>query len=139
MIRYVNMDYVFCSAMTHRQGTAKLPSYDIMCQWFKNLFTRIRALPEHLHVDLPDKNSLRYAIPKLHWYGHKEEGHSRFSLNNIPGAARNDLEAIERTWPKAEATGGSTKQSGPGGHHLTLNDVWGHQNWRKLVDIGAYS
>ncbi|KAH8077049.1 hypothetical protein BXZ70DRAFT_902489 [Cristinia sonorae] len=126
--RYANMDYIFASVLKFRRGTEVFVSYDIMCQWLVHLHERLEELPPTLQIDLPDKDELRFVIPKLHWYGHKSLGHSRYCINHVPGGCRNDCEGIERRWWDTQPATNSAKLMGPGGHHLTMNDFWGYTN-----------
>lgn len=49
-------------------------SYDIVCQWFINIFSRLAGadFPSHLDVGLP-KGRIQWAIPKYHFNGHEEK------------------------------------------------------------------
>ncbi|KAJ8579289.1 hypothetical protein M405DRAFT_722223, partial [Rhizopogon salebrosus TDB-379] len=42
--KYINMDYLFFSVMRHRDLKVLNVSYDIACQWSRNLWTRMRTL-----------------------------------------------------------------------------------------------
>lgn len=119
--------------MRHHPDVEKLNSYDITCQWIIYLIDRIASYPEEYQVNLPETSLLRWAIGKLHWYSHKQEGHSHFSLNWIPGVGRSDGEGIERRWWDIQPIASSVKMMGPGAHQGFLNDHWGYANWRKLV------
>ncbi len=132
------MDYIFISAMLHNLRIRKLVSYDIACQWSKGLLERVSKFPTHMRIPLPS-GSIKYAIPKLHWHGHERKDHSKFSLNYIPGAARNDGEGVERNWWEAQPMANSTKTMGPGGRQGTLEDSWGYSNWRRVVQLGKWS
>ncbi len=136
--RWVNMDYVFVSAMLRHLRVRKLVSYDIACQWCKGLLDRIRDFPSHIQIPLPT-GSIMYAIPKLHWASHERKNHSKFSMNYIPGAARTDGEGVERNWWEVQPAANSTKTMGPGGRQGTLEDHWGWLNWRKIVNFGESS
>lgn len=137
--RYVNMDLIFCSAMRHYKGVRKLSVYDIICQWIIYLKERIKQYPEEYQVDLPEVSQLQWAIGKLHWYAHKQEGHSRFSLNWIPYVGRSDGEGIERRWWDIQPIANSVKMMGPGARQGFLNDHWGYANWRKCVSLRMFS
>ncbi len=132
------MDYIFVSAMLRHLHVCKLISYDIACQWSKGLLDRIDKFPSHMRIPLPT-GSIKYAIPKLHWHGHERKEHSKYSLNYIPGAARNDGEGVERIWWGSQSAANSTKQMGPGGRQGYLEDVWGYTNWTKIIGLGMSS
>ncbi|KAI0716933.1 hypothetical protein C8Q76DRAFT_616443 [Earliella scabrosa] len=130
--RYVNMDYIFVSAMLHHLVVNKLITYDIACQWSKGLVERIAKFPSHLQVSLPEEATM-FGIPKLHYHSHKPEGHAPFSLNYRLGAGRLDGEGIERRWWWIQPIANSTKGMGPGKRQGVLEDQWGYANWRKFV------
>ncbi|KAJ7036483.1 hypothetical protein C8F04DRAFT_1210089 [Mycena alexandri] len=135
--RYANMDYIFASLMRHHDGRLfKFISYDICCQWSKNLIARLTKLPPHIRLTLIVK-LVRFLIPKLHIYGHKILCQLLFSLNYTAGSARTDGEGIERPWANIGPVATSTREMGPGSRHDTLNDHWSHWNWQKLVGLGA--
>ncbi|KAI9056575.1 hypothetical protein FKP32DRAFT_1616036 [Trametes sanguinea] len=132
--RYVNMDYVFVSAMREYLIVNKVVSYDIACQWSKHLLERIANFPSHIQLNIPE-GSITYVIPKLHFRSHIQQNHSPYSLNYRRGCARNDGEGIERRWWDIQPIASSTKVMGPGQRQGVLEDHWGYSNWRKLVDL----
>ncbi|KAH9894052.1 hypothetical protein C8Q73DRAFT_665658 [Cubamyces lactineus] len=131
---YINMDYVFVSAMREWLVVKKLVSYDIACQWSKNIVERIANLPSHLQIPVPE-GSISYVIPKLHYRSHERLNHSQHSLNYLLGCARTDGEGIERRWWWIQPIANSTKVMGPGMRQGMLEDQWGYSNWRKTVDL----
>ncbi|KAF8145475.1 hypothetical protein K438DRAFT_1630027 [Mycena galopus ATCC 62051] len=134
--RYANMDYLVASFLHHFDPRLfKFFSYDICCQWSKNLIEHIKRLPSLVRLDLV-KKLMCFVIPKLHIYGHKLLCQLFFSLNFAPGAARTDGEGIERPWASIGPMATSTREMGPSACHDTLDDHWGHWNWRKLVGLG---
>ncbi|KAH9890400.1 hypothetical protein C8Q73DRAFT_652264 [Cubamyces lactineus] len=132
--KYINMDYVFVSSMREWLVVKKLVSYDIACQWSKNIVERISNLPSHLQIPVPE-GSISYVIPKLHYRSHETLNHSQYSLNYMPGCARTDGEGIERRWWWIQPIASSTKVMGPGMRQGVLEDQWGYSNWRKTVDL----
>lgn len=135
-IRYINMDFVYAYAVRHFPGIERMTMYNIACQWAVHLEERMAQLPEDVRVDVAPFKELRYAIGKLHWHGHKQEDHSRFSLNWIPGSNRTDGEGIERRWWDFQPVANSTKMMGPGGREGILNDVFAFANWLKILGLG---
>ena len=112
-----------------------LISYDIACQLFINLFTRIEDhWPDEIKI--PSTTQLIPAIPKLHEPMHGRANHEVFSLNFIPGVGKSDLETPERVWSAHNGLGNSTKTQGPGGRHDVLDDHFGFWNWLKYVALG---
>lgn len=134
---YANMDYIFASVLRHySKKLFKVVSYDIACQWSIHLLERLEALPAHVRPEIPE-GTLKYAIPKLHIYSHKQPCQTDFSLNLLPGAGRTDGEAIERTHANTGPVCNSTKQMGPGARHDTMDCHWNHWNWQKFIGMGS--
>ncbi|KAG6914020.1 hypothetical protein DXG01_002895, partial [Tephrocybe rancida] len=132
--RYPSMDYVVAQALRFFKLLAILISYDIACQWFKNLFKCEAEWPPLLRLDLGVQ--VIPTIPKLHEPAHKEI-HNELSLNHVVGAGLTDGECIERTWAGHNTLGNSTKTMGPGARHNTLDNHFGFWNWLKYNSMGA--
>ncbi|KAJ7735423.1 hypothetical protein DFH07DRAFT_870763 [Mycena maculata] len=133
--RYANMDYIFGSLLRHHcPNLVKYISYDICCQWSKNLVERLKKLPPGLRLTIVLQ--LVFLIPKLHIYGHKLLCQLLISLNFMRGSARTDGEGIERPWANIGPVATSTREMGPGSRSDTLDDHWSHWNWQKLVELG---
>ncbi len=131
------MDFIWASALRHYPDVDPMSMYDIMCKWLIYLEERISKLPpEYRPSNIPTKDDLLWAIGKLHWHSHKPVGHSRYSLNFVPGSGRSDGEGIERRWWMIQPITSSTKMMGPGSRQGTLNDQFGYMNWRNLVKLG---
>jgi hypothetical protein len=130
------MDYAVASAWCHvRDLLFFLLSYDIMCQWSKNIRERLLKLPPGLRFQLI-QYFVKYVIPKLHILGHLRKCQEFFSLLYILGSAQADMEGIERIWSSSGLMGASTREMGPGSHQDTLDDFWHHWNWNKIVGMG---
>ncbi|KAJ3818660.1 hypothetical protein F5880DRAFT_1625934 [Lentinula raphanica] len=135
--RYANMDYAFGSFLRHHDpALTKVVSYDIACQWHKNLFRRLKLLPSLVSWDL-SLQKVFFAIPKLHIHGHQLSCQLQFSLNWLWGAGRTDGEGVERPWAHLGPIASSTRDMGPGSRHGTMNDHFGHWNWVKLTGLGS--
>ncbi|TRM60680.1 hypothetical protein BD626DRAFT_549440 [Schizophyllum amplum] len=136
--RYANMDYVLASILKGRSPLLKvILSYDIACQFSKNLVERIKLLPPLLRFE-PIARTMRFVIPKLHIHGHKLWCQLFFSFLYLFGGARTDGEGVERPWAHLGPLGTSLRQMGPGSAADTLEDHLGHWNWLKLVGLGRY-
>ncbi|KAI0772180.1 hypothetical protein BC629DRAFT_1595397 [Irpex lacteus] len=134
--RFCNVDYIWASAMSHvAPRLPKVTSYDIACQWEPNLLARLQALPEHIRIEIPE-GSLRYAIPKYHFMGHKSLGHHLYSLHVMQGVGRTDGEQIEREWSFLDALAASIREMGPGSRHDTIQDHLAWINWLKMIGLG---
>ncbi|KAH7909277.1 hypothetical protein BJ138DRAFT_1115126 [Hygrophoropsis aurantiaca] len=136
--RYCNMDYVFFSALAPLLLLSVVISYDIACQWKVNLWERMDGLPLELQVSLTfSAVSFSFGIPKFHAPAHAASCGIPHSLNLMPGVGRTDGEGIERNWAEMNRVANSTKEMGPGSRHDTLDDHFGHHNWRKYVTLGT--
>ncbi|KAF8208554.1 hypothetical protein K438DRAFT_1961156 [Mycena galopus ATCC 62051] len=134
--KYGNMDYIVASAWQHFLLLLFiLLSYDIMCQWYKNLRERLSKLPPGLRLNLV-LYFIKYVIPKLHILGHLRKCQESFSLSYTLGAAQADMEGIERIWSSSGQMGVSTREMGLGSRQDTLDDFWHFWNWNKVVGMG---
>ncbi|KAJ7813106.1 hypothetical protein B0H14DRAFT_2377193 [Mycena olivaceomarginata] len=140
--KYGNMDYVVASAWRHVHGLLFfLLSYNIMCQWFKNLCERLLKLPprDPHHTVYGYKPfhlvqyMVKYVIPKLHILRHLKSCQDFFSLLFMLGAAQADMEGIKRIWSSSGLMGASTREMGLGSRQDTLDDFWHYWNWNKVV------
>ena len=134
--RYVNVDYVVVKSAQHNPETKKVASYDIMCQWSKNLRRRLSDFPVD-GAELLDDKIVARMVPKFHLAAHRQECRANYSLNYEPGVGRRDMEGPERTWFGLQG-GGSTKDQGPGYWSDAMDDKFGHWNWSKLVRLGMH-
>ncbi|KAF8055893.1 hypothetical protein FPV67DRAFT_1679300 [Lyophyllum atratum] len=130
--RYVNMDYFFLSSLSQNTPNRVVVSYDIACQWARNLAARCAFYPPN-----PFQDQCLYLIPKFHLPGHQPPCHINFSLNFTPHVGRTDGEAPERGWAAINAVANSTKEMGPGSRRDTLDDHFGDYNWRKVITLAS--
>ncbi|KAF8155179.1 hypothetical protein K438DRAFT_1987093 [Mycena galopus ATCC 62051] len=134
--RFRNMDWIFLSILLHlHPRLRKIISYDIACQWWKNLKGRVKKMPGHVHLKIV-LALLRFVVPKMHIKGHNHDCQATYSLDYVPGSAQTDGEGIERPWAHIGGVGSSTKETGPGSREDTLNGHWGSWNWQKLLGLG---
>ncbi|TBU58879.1 hypothetical protein BD310DRAFT_906324 [Dichomitus squalens] len=112
---YANMDYLYFSTLL---GVILviLISYDIVCQWYKNLFSRmVEDFPEEMWINQSRWDSIQFAIPKKHWKVHgSNPSHSRFSLNYLPHVGRTYGEGIKSHWSHMNPLSLSTREMSPG-------------------------
>ncbi|KAK7027866.1 CxC2 domain-containing protein [Favolaschia claudopus] len=135
--RYSNMDYIAaCILRWIHERLRKVISYDIVCQWFKNLQQRLRELPPlvRLHIVLA---IYAFVIPKLHIHAHTLACQLLFSLNFLAGAGQTDGEGIERPWANLGGVASSTREMGPGSRADVLDDHFAFWNWSKFIHMGA--
>ncbi|THU93004.1 hypothetical protein K435DRAFT_671013, partial [Dendrothele bispora CBS 962.96] len=137
--RYANIDFIVASLLRHICALLFLViSYDIACQWSKKIVERFMNLPPLIRLVLIIRiTRMRFVIPKLHILAHLLKCQELFSLNYSPGVGQTDAESIERLWSNLGPVTTSLKEMGPGSHHDTLEDHFGHWNWCKLIGMGA--
>lgn len=129
------MDYFFLSSLNQNTPIRLAVSYDIACQWSKNIKSRVDEYPvtfSLLH------HLISYFIPKWHILAHRSECQQNFSFNYSPHVGRTDGEAPERGWAAQDGVANSTKGMGPGSRSDTLDDHFGDFNWRKIVNMGEF-
>jgi hypothetical protein len=112
-------------------------SYDIACQWSRNLAERILQLPDTMRLSDQQLRLLRCVIPKFHIYAHGISCQCNFSLNFLKYMARTDGEDPERWWAHINPVSMSTKEMGPGARLDTIDDHAGAWNWRKITGFGT--
>ncbi|KAI0054919.1 hypothetical protein BV25DRAFT_1787193, partial [Artomyces pyxidatus] len=134
--RYCNMDFIFWSTMRSVDNNALIISYDIACQWSKNLWHRMKDAPAGFELKLPP-GAVDFAIPKFHLPAHGGPCQVPFSFNFKLGVGVTDGEAPERNWAALNGAANSTREMGPGARHDTLDDHCGHANWRRVVKMGS--
>ncbi|KAG1817161.1 uncharacterized protein BJ212DRAFT_1576808 [Suillus subaureus] len=134
--RYTNMDFLFFSTL-HGRGIDTLNiSYNIACQWHKNLWERMSAMPSELHLDHAMK-SVRFFMPKFHLPAHILKCQTMFSFNFSKNVGCTDGEAPERGWSNINPVASSMKEMGPGLRRDTLDNHFGDWSWKKVVGLGS--
>lgn len=93
--RYINMDYRFFSSMLLASTLQVINiSYDIACQWSKNLWRRMSAFSSQYHLDHSTK-TITFLVPKFHLPVHVLSCQITYLFNFIKGVGRTDGEAPE--------------------------------------------
>jgi hypothetical protein len=88
------MDYLFFSSITGTSLRKVVISYDIACQWGRNLLQRLASsIPPQLHP--PPSTDFELFVPKFHLPAHKPPCHAPYSFNYASGVGRTDGEGIE--------------------------------------------
>lgn len=111
-------------------------SYDIACQWSRNLKKRVSQFPPQMQLPTSVLDSIKYVIPKFHIYGHGRQCQTKFSLNYLPHSARTNGEEPERWWAHINPISMSTREMTAGSRHDTIDDHAGAWNWRKITNFG---
>ncbi|KAF7797969.1 hypothetical protein EIP86_009176 [Pleurotus ostreatoroseus] len=134
--RFCNMDYILFSSLLHLcLLLALVISYDIACQYFKNLWSRLEDMPPALRLPIKP-SAVKTAVPKGHLHAHVPVCHAPFSFNYMPGAGRTSGEGIESNWSVLNKAAPSCKEMGPSARRETLDDFCGFHNWRKTIGLG---
>lgn len=139
--RYCNMDFALMSTLVPslKAGISRvLISYDIGCQWHKNLQVRLDSYAGFPSTNLADLNYWKVAIPKFHIYGHGGECQVLFNLAYVKWAGRMDGERIEGGWAQTIGMATWTRESGPFARRNILDDHWNASNWWKLLGLRKF-
>lgn len=129
------MDYFTLSSIRDTDIKRIVFSYDIACQWSRNLLKRCSTYPKNA-LSAGNNIELLFAVPKFHLHAHIAKCHSTYSLNYLPGVGQTDGESPERGWASANGITNSTKEMGPGSWSDTLDDHFTNYNWRKIISLG---
>ncbi|KAH6869702.1 hypothetical protein BKA70DRAFT_1379599 [Coprinopsis sp. MPI-PUGE-AT-0042] len=113
---YANMTYIFFAAVMAVALLRIVITYDIACQWSKNLYSRMETLPEELNKATTDCQA-------------------NFALGYREGNGRTCGDEIEGTWDHTNSLGTSVREMAPGARHETLNDHFGGYNFHKIVGL----
>jgi len=134
--RYANMDFILFKSLASSNNELLVFSYDIACQWSRNLSQCQGQLPHSMRLSDQQLRLLWFAIPKFHISAHGLNCQSDFSFNYRPYMVRTDGEDPERWWAHINPVSMSTKEMGPGAQLDTLDDHAGAWNWRKITGFG---
>ena len=113
-------------------------SYDIVCQWHRNLPKRISQLPQVMQISPKQLRSAHFVIPKFHIYAHGLSCQTRYLLNFLPYMARINGEDPERWWAHINPVSMSTKEMGPGAWLDTIDDHARAWNWNKITGFSKF-
>ncbi|KAL4259306.1 CxC2-like cysteine cluster KDZ transposase-associated domain-containing protein [Pleurotus pulmonarius] len=134
--RYANTDFIVLSTLKDHSFARLVLSYDICCQWSRNLWGRIAGFPEDMRLSPEVFDRITFVIPKFHLYGHGDKCQTAYSLSYLPWSAETDGEDPERWWSHINPVSMSTKIMGPGSRADTIDDHAAAWNWRKIVNLG---
>jgi len=134
--RYSNMDYIILSALLGITLPWIVITYDIACQWSKNLRKRMKDYPESMR--LKPETKIDVAVPSWHINGHGQSCRQNFSLGYMKGARKTCGEEVETSWSHTNPLASSVREMGPAARHDTLNDHWNGWNFRKIVGLRTH-
>ncbi|KAJ6518332.1 hypothetical protein C8R47DRAFT_959834, partial [Mycena vitilis] len=133
--RYINMDYMFFKSLEGTKLQRFFVSYDIACQWHKNIWVRMSQYDAEIQF-VDDRKFMTWLVPKWHLPAHIEACNVRFSFNLTRDVGQTDGEAPERGWANANPLATSTKEMGPGARRDALDDHWNDWNYKKIIAFG---
>ncbi|KAJ7701065.1 hypothetical protein B0H16DRAFT_1748807 [Mycena metata] len=112
--RYINMDYIFFIGLAGSEISELFISYDIACQWHKNIWERMKTFDREV----------RFACNIL------------FSFHLTRFVGMTDGEAPERGWAMLNPLASSTAEMGPGMRRDTINHAFNDMNHKKILGLG---
>ncbi|KAJ7039475.1 hypothetical protein C8F04DRAFT_1254756 [Mycena alexandri] len=133
--RYANMDYILMSALAGFALLALTISYDIACQWQKNLPERNTKLDTWIRLDL-ERVNVQCGIPVWHAGSHEKECEDENSLKYLEGVGKSDGEGVERFWSHVGLAAYHTKDMGLGNRADTLENQIDYHNHQKNLSQG---
>lgn len=116
-----------------------LVSYDIGCQWHKNLQARLNNYNASPPLKLAKLKYWNVVVPKFHLPGHGKKCQSSYNLAYTKWAGRMDGERIEAGWAQIAPMATWTRESGPNARRGILDDHWNAGNWRKTLRLRQYT
>ncbi|KAJ7448474.1 hypothetical protein B0H11DRAFT_1744214 [Mycena galericulata] len=128
--RYANMDFIVMAAVAGLTLMMLTISYDIACQWRKNLEARMEKLPPKIQLDL-SAIELHTGLPVWHASSHELECSNKNSLSFLAGVGKSDGEGVERTWAVLNPAAFHTKEMGYGNRADALEDKIDSHNFQK--------
>ncbi|KAJ6463769.1 hypothetical protein C8R47DRAFT_992319 [Mycena vitilis] len=133
--RYTNMDYIVMSCLAGFALMMLTISYDIACQWKKNLKDRNAKLPDRIQLDL-ENVEVQCGLPVWHASSHETECNNENTLSFLVGVGKSDGEGVERTWADLNPAAFHTKEMGVGNRADTLEDKIDSHNFLKNLNQG---
>lgn len=142
VVRYLNVDYALASTFAKDIAAGikdVVFTYDIGCQWGKNLSQRLKTYPHAPLLDLSTLRSYRIAVPKFHLISHGASCQTKFNLAFMDGVGMTHGEGVETIWSHSTSLATWSRENGPAARRLILDDHWNGWNWSKLVGLREYT
>ncbi|KAJ7127920.1 hypothetical protein C8R44DRAFT_616252 [Mycena epipterygia] len=136
--RYINMDYIFFMSLAGSEVSELYVSYDIACQWHKNIWERMKTFDQGIRFRKGQKYCV-FLIPKFHLPAHIEACNILFSFHLTRYVGMTDGEVPERGWSDLNPLATSTAEMGPGMRRDTINDAFNHWNHKKIIGFGKWA
>ena len=118
------------------QGTTRfLVSYDIACQWIKNLQARLSQYSVSAALILSTLIYWKVVVPKFHLSGHGLSCQLYYNINYTKGAGRMCGEGIESGRSQSGSMPIWIRENGLNARRAILDGHWGECNWKKLLGL----
>lgn len=130
------MDFIVFAGLAGVFLLALIFSYDIICQWSRNLATRNHQLPTYMQVEPTRLHTARMVLPKFHEYNHGTSCQTKYSLNIIRYSAQMNGEDPEHLWAFMNPASMSTWEMSSGAREDTLDDFARSYNFCKITGFG---
>jgi hypothetical protein len=112
-------------------------SYDIMCQYFINLWKRAGSNFDSKWTILEAATTIFiYLIPKFHLLAHIRKCWEEFNFNYHRWVGHTDGEGVERGWSRLNPLARSAREMGPGAWRDLLEEHMLYSNWKKITGLG---
>ncbi|KAJ6523886.1 hypothetical protein DFH09DRAFT_1329751 [Mycena vulgaris] len=135
--RYLNMDWMFFKGIEGTLLQLFFVSYDIACQWHKNIWDRMQSYPWELRQE-NSKRFFVFLVPKFHLPAHIESCNIKFSFLLMRYVGQTDGEVPERGWANINPLAMSTREMGPHLRWEVLDDHFNYWNWKKILAMGVF-
>ncbi|KAJ6524914.1 hypothetical protein DFH09DRAFT_1095930 [Mycena vulgaris] len=130
--RYLNMDYMFFKSIEGSESQLFFVSYDIACQWHKNIWDRMQIYPNRIQEENEGRFFV-FLVPKFHLPAHIESCNIKFSFLLTRYVGQTDGEAPERGWANINPLALSTREMGPHLRREVVDDHFNDWNWKKIL------
>ena len=124
--KYVNMDYLFCSSLHHSPLRTLNVSYDIACQWSKNLWDQMTTLTLPMQIQRNDKQ-VKFFILKFHLPAHIMRCQTCYLFNFIPV-----MLALLRPYIICHTQGSNSQPHYDNSHYQPLHSLSYATPWPRL-------
>lgn len=129
------MDYIVLSALVFAASLCRVViTYDIACQWSKNLMQRISTYPEELQKSTRSLK-IETGVPSWHIKGHGPDCQTRFALAYKEGMGCTCGDEVEGIFSHTNSLGASFREMGPAARHEAMNDTFSGYNFSKVVRL----
>ncbi|KAJ7155297.1 hypothetical protein C8R46DRAFT_910682, partial [Mycena filopes] len=134
---YLNVDWMFFMSLEDSDLQHLFLSYDIACQWHKNIWDRLQIYPRHTQKQNGERWFV-FLVPKFHLPAHIESCNISFSFLLTRYVGQTDGESLERGWSSINRLAASTREMGPNLRREVLDAHFNDWNWKKILGMGKF-